>query len=108
MDQMQPTGPAAQPSAPTEEAGYTICITVGGDGALSVSVESEAQEQAESLGGGTEEPVMETSQPAANIKEALTMALAAYKDNGKLPDMQGQTDQFEQGFGSVSAGRAGQ
>ena len=112
MEQMTPTSPMtdpmADPAAATEQGGYTICISVGADGALSVSVEGLAAEPAEGMGGapeamGAAEP---TSQPAGSIKEALTLALAAYKDNGKMPDMQGQSDQFEQGFGSVSAGRA--
>ena len=112
MDQMTPTSPMADPmadpSATTDQGGYTICITVGGDGALSVSVEGMAAEAAESAGGAGEaaESAEPMSQPAGSIKEALTLALAAYKDNGKLPDMQGQSDQFEQGFGSASAGRA--
>ena len=110
MDQMTPptamTDPMADPAAATEQGGYTICIAVGGDGALSVAVEGLAAEAAESAGGVGEaaEAAEPKSQPAGSIKEALTLALAAYKDNGKMPDMQGQSDQFEQGFSSVNKG----
>ena len=107
MDQMTPPAPMmdpmAGPAAATEQGGYTICIDVGGDGALSVSVEGLAAEPAEGM-GAPEAMAEPMAQPAGSIKEALTLALAAYKDNGKMPDMQGQSDQFEQGFGSVNKG----
>ncbi len=74
--------------------GFTILVRVSGDGALTVAV--EGQEGAEMQPG---QPPAE-GQPAENIKEALTMALAAYKNNGQLPDIKGQSDEFAKGFAS--------
>lgn len=102
--QTQPA--AADPSAQGEDAtegGYTIEIEVAGDGSITVSVESAATEGAESTGDESQDE--QSAQPAANIKEALTLALAAYKNDGKLPDLQGQADQFDQGFGAGPGGQ---
>ena len=102
------TDPSADPSATggdDDQGGYTIEIEVSGDGSITVSVESAATEGAESTGDESKDEA--SAQPAANIKEALTLALGAYKNNGQLPDAKGANDQFDQGFGSGPGGASG-
>jgi hypothetical protein len=91
MDQTEPEGDEAKGSG-----GYCIEIHVGADGKLSVEVESEAEEaQEEGAEAGGE--AGETGSPASSIKEALTMALAIYKNNGQMPDDTGADEAFQQG-----------
>jgi hypothetical protein len=91
-----------QPQEPQEGAGgYTICIHVAGDNSLSVSVEGLEPETAGPEGSmGDQQEDMQGAQPAPDIKTALTLALAAYKSDGKLPDLAGQDAEFDKGFGA--------
>lgn len=89
---------AAQPDA-AQDAGYEICIKVAGDGSLSVGVESPQAEAAEvgAMGGADDDS---SYKPAANIKEALTMALEIFKADGQVAPEDDGEDQFAQGFKS--------
>lgn len=95
-----PADPSMDPSAgaePDDDGGYSIEIRVDGQGKISVCVENESNEPPESAEGAEgaegsaadpgedEDSEMSQYQPAANIKEALTMALEIYKANGKAP-----------------------
>jgi hypothetical protein len=89
MEAMNPDTPAQPPMAGQEtppdagQGSYTICIKVEG-GQLSVGVDKAA---AAPMGDGME-AMAETSQyaPAGSIKEALTMALDIYRNDGGMPD----------------------
>jgi len=84
--QMQPPAQATEgmDTAPAEEAGYTLCINVSPDGKLAFGVEREGMEP--------------TYKPAESIKDALTMALEAYKADGQAGD-DGMADQeFSAGY----------
>lgn len=103
---MAPAGqePGMEAEAP---AGYEICIRVGGDGKLSVGVESGQAEAAEAAPGmqpGAASMPEESGgqyQPAESIKEALTMALDIYRADGKLPgDGDQDSAEFDAGFKS--------
>jgi hypothetical protein len=95
MATIQPQGEAANdpsfgaaPEAETDDGGYVIEIKVDGQGKISVCVENEAGGAPEGVDGGmappeNEDAEMSQYQPAANIKEALTMALDIFKANGK-------------------------
>lgn len=84
--------------AEANEAGatkYKICIKVGPNNELSVGVEPASAEAAE--GGEAGESAY---QPAKSIKDALTLALSAFRNDGVLPDMGAQNAAFDEGFGS--------
>ena len=95
-----PPVPQEQSEAQEQETqgGYTICIEVEPDGSLSVGVEQEAAmaPQAEAA-----EEASETGyKPAKNIKDALTMALEIFKNNGEI--QQGQADDdFQADLGTM-------
>lgn len=101
MDAMNPDTPAQPPMAGQEtppEAGmgsYTICIKVEG-GQLSVGVDKAA---AAPMGDGME-GMAETAKYAAagSIKEALTMALEIYRNDGAMPDEAVGDAEFNSGF----------
>jgi hypothetical protein len=77
--------------------GYCIEIHVKPDGSLSVSTEPENEEYAED--GGQQD----MGKPAANIKEALTMALEIFKADGQMPDDGGADADLDAGFKSRGA-----
>lgn len=77
--------------ATPEKQGYSIVIKVDADGGLSVGVETAAQEQAENPGSESGES---TYRPAADVKDALTQALAIYKADGQAT----ADAQFDAGF----------
>lgn len=100
MDDMEA---GATPQMPPEggqeptQAGYTICIQVGADGKLSVGVDKEAA-AAPMPGAGMEmEAEAMAYMPAGSIKEALTVALEIYRNDGQMPDDGGQAD-FDSGY----------
>lgn len=107
---MQPgAAPAGQEPGMEAEApaGYEICIRVGGDGKLSVGVESgqaEATEAAPGMEpGATPMPEEAGGQymPVESIKEALTMALDIYRADGQMPGDGGMADaEFDAGYKS--------
>lgn len=81
---------------------YTIEITVSPDG-ISVGVESAGQEDAESGGesGGS------GAQPVKSIKDALTVALQIYRNDGQMSEGSSADDDMASGFGPSSAPASG-
>ena len=91
-DDLAPLG--ADPTA-AQDAGYTICIKVAGDGSLSVGLENEAAEMAAAPGSADGEAAEESGyRPAEDIKDALTQALSIYKADGQAT----AESQFDSGF----------
>lgn len=82
-----PMAPAMEPAepAPVDDGSYTICIRVDADGSISVGLEQEATGPADEYAG---------LKPAEDIKDALTQALAIYKQDGKAT----AESQFDAGF----------
>ena len=70
---------------PMDDGSYTICIRVDADGSISVGLEQEATGPADEYAG---------LKPAEDIKDALTQALAIYKQDGKAT----AESQFDAGF----------
>lgn len=99
-------GSGASDDSQQAQSGYVICIHVGGDGTLSVGTESDQEEAQEAQGGsGDDAQDMEDYEPAKNIKDALTMALEIYRNDGQMPS---QADSnFQQGFDGGSGASAG-
>ncbi len=83
MDPNEGMEPAAPEAAEVDDGSYTICIRVAADGSLSVGMEDEGAED-EYAG----------LKPAEDIKDALTQALAIYKQDGKAT----AESQFDSGF----------
>ena len=92
---MTPEQPMQPGQMPPEAPGYTICLHVGGDGALSVSVEPENQEMAEAQGAPEGE---EQSQPVADMREAVKLILDIFKGAGHAPDAGAETQEMEAGY----------
>lgn len=93
--QMQPPAQATEgmdtaPVEGQEETGYTLCINVTPDGQLAFGVEREGMEP--------------TYKPAESIKEALTMALEAYKADGQAADDAGADAEFNAGYADRGMG----
>ena len=93
---------ATQDDAPTEATGgFTVCIRVAEGGELSVGVQKPVQPTADGAGEYMTDP---DYRPAADRKEALTLALELLKNGGRVP--QDEADQqFHEGFtarGSIS------
>lgn len=109
---------------------FTVCITAQDDGQYKVYTESEATEAAEAAAApapqaaapapagaapgmppaGQEAGPAETpeeaepeAQTVGTIKEALTIALHALKNDGQLVDMNGQERAFQEGFSGTGA-----
>ena len=84
--------------------GYTIEVTVTGDGQISVGVESADEENAEESGGDQAETGDQESaeaKPFKNIKDALTYALQIYKNDGEPPEDDATSESaFQSGYGS--------
>ena len=84
-----------------EPMGYVIEISVMADGKIMVGTESMQTAMAEESEGGmgeTPEETMAESLPAKNIKDALTMALAIYKNDGVMPEPDNSDEQFAAGY----------
>lgn len=73
--------------------GYCIEIHVKADGTITVSVESEAAEQAEDQNAESE-----SAMPVKSIKEALSMALDIFKSNGEMQQPGADMDQMNAGY----------
>jgi hypothetical protein len=103
-DDTDMTGAGAAGEAPSP--GYTIEITVTGDGKISVGVESADEENAEESGAGGDQgesadQESAEAKPFKNIKDALTYALQIYKNDGEAPEDDGASeDAFQSGFAS--------
>lgn len=99
MAEMVDASESAQGDDQGATGGYEICIQVGADGQISVGVESADYEAAEEAGaaeaGATGASEMK---PAANIRDAIQMAMDIYRAGGKVGDDQEAID-FKAGFG---------
>ena len=103
--------------ADSQAQGYVIEITVTADGQISVGVESSSEEAQEESGEGAAaapaegadpaegaegaegaEPAEGAAMPAKNIKEALTMALEIFKNNGQAPAADTSDSDFSSGY----------
>ena len=96
------SAPAAGDELPADlaavPAGYRICINVAADGQLSVSTE-DMPEPAAPVDGMPADPVAApASMPAADIKEALTMALDEYRSQEEAMGADTGTNAFDAGF----------
>jgi hypothetical protein len=81
MDPSMGAAPDAE-TAPEGDGGFTVCIHCDAEGKLSVGVEGG---EAAAPGAGMDDEASEVAgyTPAADKKEALTMALDLLKSNGK-------------------------
>ena len=108
MATMPPQDPAmAEDAAPEADAptpGYTICLHVTGDGAISVSVEPEGEEEAEAptAPGAPEDSEAaepeEAAQSVPNIREAIKLIIEIYKGAGEVPDLGAESADMEAGY----------
>lgn len=98
-DQMQdPTmqGAQAMGEESTEQgAGFTICIKVSPDGSVKVGTEPYAEEDEKNLS------------PVKNIKDAMSIALDIYKNQGQIPELGEGEEDFDSGFAPKSTPRLG-
>ena len=85
-------------------ASYTIEISVTPDG-ISVGVESADQESSEESGAGGAGGGSEAT-PVPSIKAALTMALDIYRNDGQMPEGNGEDD-MASGFGNAQGAASG-
>jgi hypothetical protein len=91
--QMQPMEAAQE-----DDGSYVICINVGGDGSLSVSVDSAAAEAAEPPEQEAMEAEEEDAQPVADIREAIKLVLDIYKNAGAKTDAGMEKQEMEAGY----------
>jgi hypothetical protein len=88
-----PEGAAgAEPQEQATQGGFTVCIRVDESGGLSVGVQGASAGAADIEDGGAEGYV-----PAADRKEALTLALEILKGNGEMPAAEDDSA-FNEGF----------
>lgn len=85
----------AAPAEGAEPAEYMICIKVGSSG-IAVSTDAAAP-------GEAEESAAPASMPVASIKEAVSMVMGIYANDGKMPDADTSDSDFESGFGKKKA-----
>jgi hypothetical protein len=94
--------PAQGTGDDTGQQGYTIEIHVDPQGAISVGVDTGADEQDEGAGDDAGE-----LQPAKNIKDALTIALDIFRNEGQMTQGPSADDDMASGFGGPSAAAQG-
>lgn len=96
MNPMMPE--QSNPMDEQEDAGgYTIEIEVAADGKITVSVETDTQEEDET-GQSSETSPEDAGQAVPNIREALKLAMDIYQNAGKQSDTNMADQQMEQGF----------
>ena len=98
--------PSAAPeaAAPAEDTGYTIEIKVSGDGSITVSSESANEEAGEESAEGGEAAEAPEGTPVKSIKEALTLVLDIYRNDGQASQGASADDQMNEGFGTPNQG----
>ena len=107
---MMPPGaqPEAEPMDPMgtddQEQGYCIEIKVSPGGTFKVSVESAAFEAKEHEAAGEEADG--GSRECKSVKEALTLALEIFKNDGQMPVAGEADDAFMAGYGGDTAPKA--
>lgn len=91
------------------DTGYTIEIEVAGDGSITVSAETSAQEESEGSGESAEGADGSSGDnegtPVDSIEEALDLAKQIFKNNGQMPKSNGMSVEqaFKGGFDGGSA-----
>lgn len=83
--------PLMTADAPTGDeagAGYTICMTVTPDGKVMIGTKPAEPEGAEGM------------KPVASMRDAMSMAMEIYQNDGAMPDGQ-EDEQFNEGFGKA-------
>ena len=108
MDMQPQAALVAEAAAPEDQApGYVIEIHVSGDGSITVGCESDSEESAEAAPGaeGAEGEAYEPMEgkPAKNIKEALTIALDIFRNDGKAGSGMNAQDEMNEGFNGPQA-----
>lgn len=111
--------PSADPSASGDgsEQGYTICIVVDAQNNISVGVvpgtdaDSDQDDDASQGGGasggddqsgsGGSSDSDQDFAPAKNIKDALSVALDIYRNDGQIGAMTNADDDMASGFGGA-------
>lgn len=93
---------AVAPMADEPDAGYTICIRVEADKSIRVGIEQEPAGQTPQETEGE----YANLKPAANIKDALTMALEIYKADGEQMEPDAGDEAFDQGFANRGGSNA--
>lgn len=107
-DPMQDAAPDAAPTPPegaqTPQGGFVIEIAVDAQGGITVNSEPASDEASEESGAPSEP----TGQPVSSIKEALSAALAIYKNQGQMnsPAADEQAG-FDQAMSDGAQGRGG-
>ena len=76
------------------QGGFTVCLTVGADGKMTVGVEPEKAPGEEGEAPG---------QPVPSARDAISMIMDIIKAGGKMPDSSGD-DEFNKGFGKPQGG----
>lgn len=84
--------------AELEETGFEIIIKVDGQGQISVGVEREGEAEVEGEAMGLEAETQFT--PASSIREAMQIALDAYRAQGDMSASTVADDSFNAGFES--------
>ena len=69
---------------PQEGGGFTICLNVGADGAMTVGVEPMEGEK--------------EGEPVEGLEAAITKVIQIVKNGGQMPDMSGEQAQFDAGY----------
>ena len=106
------TDPSADPSAdPSESQGYTIEIIVAADGTITVDVEQGADDDsgsdsgdgsaaggADGGDGSGDDESGNSPTPAKNIKDALSIALDLYRNQGQMTAVGAPSDDMQAGY----------
>ena len=102
------TDPSADPSAdPSESQGYTIEIIVAADGTITVDVDQGADDDSGSDSGdgsaaggdgSGDDESGNSPTPAKNIKDALSIALDLYRNNGEMTAASAPSDDMQAGY----------
>lgn len=98
----------AQGGAETAQGGFVIEIAVDAQGGITVSSEPASDEASEESGAPQGEASEPQGQPVGSIKEALSAALAIYKNQGQMnsPAADEQAG-FDQAMTDGAQGRGG-
>ncbi len=100
----------AQPGAGdgSQDKGYTICIVVDANGQIAVGVlpgtdaDGDGDDDTAQGAQGAAPDGDHDFAPAKNIKEALTVALDIYRNDGEMSEMTNGEDDMAAGFSGAS------
>lgn len=91
----------AAPEAPAAAPGFTVCLKVGGDGQMSVSVEPDGEDAPAPGADPSADPAEEAAeaQPVGNIGEALKLIREIVQHGGEQVDAAAGQDAMSAGYG---------